>query len=561
MKSLKFALFSLVLFSFFSCATNLAEIEIDDAPTFSEKDEEGNEDNEDKTLPFKMTLRSESFSLSNVVDLLKIGDDVGEITLNDIEGKKILVVSQNNTNKAISTGKAMTIASIAASGRAVISEKKDIQNLSEYELNKMQGFESVSFKAIDSSSIKLEQSPSRAVTTESYNIGSTLKVGSEKELFIDTNESLTMFESKKATLRYSGRNCNIWSVENDSILDAVSMKRLADSFDKYYTSMRSVFGFESNKIYVYNGSKFVLDDLTKHSNNGTKVNIVVYNISKESVIGYFHSKDYYQSAKELLSTKNIKYASSDAANYSNAGKFIYLNYRYASGEKNNPDSIPSISEQNKRLAESTLVHEFQHLINFSVKNMNGLKPSDWYNEMLSMLSEDMFASKIGSGVKAPSVMRMNTFQNHYFKSGLTEFNTSYAYGTSYAFGAWLVRNFGGVDFIRMLMTNKLVNEESVLKAVNAVSPKTYTFDDLFNTYVKDCINSVGFDALVCPTETSIFDFSKIKTNPIVKTVGKSEGIDIGPYGFVVREVETSDNSITLTFSQRTKAETVFIIAK
>ncbi|MBQ0051661.1 MAG: hypothetical protein KBT11_06290 [Treponema sp.] len=557
LKALKFSLFSLVFLTFFSCATDLTEIDVYDDSISADTAEPSDSSTSEPVV----SLKAETFSLSNIIDSLKINSDVGEVTLNDIEGKKILVVSQNNSDKTISTGKAMTIATVASAGRAAISEKNSVPVLSEKKLNEIQGFESVSIKPVDSSSIKLEPASSRAAVSGDFSIGSQLKVGSEKEIFLDSNEGLTKFESKRAVLRYSGRNCNIWSVVNEPILDAVSMKKLAETFDRFYVSERSVFGEESNKIYVYNGSKFVLDDLTKHSDWGNKINIVVYNISKENVIGYFHNKDYYQSARELLASRNLKYTSGDAANYSNAGKFIYLNYRYASGEKNNPNYEFAISEQNKRLAESTLIHEFQHMINFSVKGMKGLNSADWYNEMLSMLAEDMFASQIGTGEKAPAVMRMSTFQNHYFKSGLTEFKTSYAYGTAYAFGAWLVRNFGGVDFIKIVMNDGLVNEASVLDAVNALSPKKYTFDDLFDVYVKDCINSTGFDAITSPSENYVFDFSKIKTYPIVKPVGKSEGMDIGPYGFVVREIETNENSLTLSLSQRTKAETVHIIVK
>lgn len=542
MRRVSFFLIAAALF-LAGCATDIGESN-DVEMTYEYEESEGS--TLDELIP---NTKSETFTISKAKEMLSIGEGVGSVTLNNVKGKSVYVISQNNTKKTINTARAMTIASLAATGRAAVKKQADMSD-SEIELEDYNGFSNVAQFPINAANVGVKASGRAA--GGSFSMGPTPHVGSQKSIFVDSNEALTKFTRKKAKVEYEGKHCYIWSIEDDKILDSVSCKNLADTFDEYYMEMRSIFGQESDKIYIYN-SGFKLEDMRKHADTGTKVNIVVYSISNPTTIGYFHSKDYYETEDELEALTGSIYSENSATKFSNGGKYFYMNYRYASG-----------SFLEKALATSTLLHEFQHMIHFSVKNMAGLKPSAWYNEMLSMLAEDIFATRLNTGSKAPSVMRMGSFSRNYFKSGLTDFSNSYAYGTSYSFGGWLVRNFGGVNLVHVMMTNNKVDEDSIVAAVNTFSPKKYDFDALFNEYVSDCVNSKNFNIKlngVADVNEKSYTLNPITNTPIVTPVDKSLGADLGPYGFVVRQVEVTGSSCTFELSERTSREKVHIIVK
>lgn len=540
----------LAVFSFTGCVTDFSAVDVTSvalAQSSSTVPKTSSSTAQDDLVPNTLT---KTLTASDAMNTFSIAPGVGTVIVNNVEGKEVFLVSQNNTNETIKTARALQVAGIMAAGRAALSASPAVSGESEAQLNSRAGFKGINFdrKKLQKVSPQMS-SEARAVAQQNWNPGRAPTVGSQKNLFIDADYNLTYFKAQKGKLEYSGKYCNIWSIVNQDILDAVATRNLAETFDKYYEIERQIFGKESNSLYIYNGSSFVPSDMNLHTNTGTKINIVVYNISDPAVVGYFHPKDYYETAEELFQTKGMSYSATSSAQFSNGGKYFYINYRYASG-----------SDANKKLALSTLIHEFQHMINYSVKDLQGLYAEDWYNEMLSMLAEDLFATSLGTGQKAPAILRMNSFRTNYYKSGLLTFDSTYSYATSYAFGAWLVRNFGGADFIRLVMGNKKVNQASIIDAVNTISPVQYTFETLFNEYVKDCINSKFFNSKVTDEQTGL-TFEAITKTPIVSAVMPTVGTDIGPFGFVYRKIDVSDNTLTLHLSERTKRETVYIIAK
>ena len=541
--------FSLLAFSSMllsSCATDLTDIDTSSDSDF------------DDILIENTKVSNFDVSVSTATQFFNIDSGVGTVTINNLENKSLYLVSQNNSSKTIQTEKAMKIAEISASGRAVFSDNGVISDeyeiLSEEELDITQGFKGVTLPRLKAEDSKLNASEERAAAAAygSYSPGAAVTVGSKKMIYVDSNKELTAYSAKQGTIEYIGKYCIIWSIiNNDEELKPELIKEIANTFDYFYEAEREIFGKESDKLYIYDGASYRLEDMARHTNTGAKVNIVIYHITNPSVIGYFYCKDYYETEEELLKTCGKTYRASNPAKYSNGGKYFYINYDYVAG-----------SAQKKRLAESTLIHEFQHMINYSVKDMNGIYSDDWYNEMLSMLAEDMFSTQIKSGIKAPAVMRMNTFRSYYYKSGLKEFSTTYSYGTAYAFGAWLVRNFGGADLVRLIMSNRKANEDSIIDAVNTLSSKKYTFDSLFNEYVKECTNDKGFNISVLNNELKCAPmFTSINSTPIVRPVSNAISTSIGPYGFVLRKIDITSPSITINLSERTARETVYVIVK
>jgi hypothetical protein len=128
---------------------------------------------------------------------------------------------------------------------------------------------------------------------------------------------------------------------------------------------------------------------------------------------------------------------------------------------------------------TTLVHEYQHMINFNVKAMRLKKEySTWYDEMLSMLAEDVIDPLIGIGIDNsthPIKSRFFFFLDGYYRFGPTEWRTEsfeenfVSYANVYGFGAYLVRNFGGVQFLKEISANNFVDERSISKALASCS--------------------------------------------------------------------------------------------
>ncbi|ULQ59584.1 hypothetical protein K7I13_14130 [Brucepastera parasyntrophica] len=129
---------------------------------------------------------------------------------------------------------------------------------------------------------------------------------------------------------------------------------------------------------------------------------------------------------------------------------------------------------------STLAHEFQHMINMAVKEFTyNQVPSTWYNEMLSMLSEDMMQDKLNISDSMSPKERFQEFNYGYPISGVTDWLSGnyvlYSYAGAYAFGAYLVRNYGGITLLKNIASNSYVDAASITAALQSLYPgETYT---------------------------------------------------------------------------------------
>jgi hypothetical protein len=118
---------------------------------------------------------------------------------------------------------------------------------------------------------------------------------------------------------------------------------------------------------------------------------------------------------------------------------------------------------------STLSHEFQHMISFYQRGV--LRNADaagdtWINEMASQVVEDLLSDKMGvigprgvdgadgtAGAPNNTEGRLPLF-NYLNDISLNEWGYTDIYGSysvSYAFGAWLARNYGGAMLLNRLM--------------------------------------------------------------------------------------------------------------
>lgn len=270
-------------------------------------------------------------------------------------------------------------------------------------------------------------------------------------------------------LKESGTYCDVWYVEKDSNfmtenpLSSDIFTQVREEFDRIYPVQVQIFG--DNKFSYTKWSNLL-------QNYDGKVNILIYDIANDAcesqtggVYGFFHSLDFYTDS-----------------NYSNKTECINVDSFFF-----NKDTEGSFQ---------TLFHEFQHLENFVNKvvlssNRSVSKVSTWYNEMLSMLSEDIFTDLLGIALENAPANRLNFFNAYYplgfyqWRSGSDYFPSGdvyISYANSYAFGAYLLRNFGEIELIKEICQNDFVDEESITKALESLGYDFTFFDVLLNFY-------------------------------------------------------------------------------
>lgn len=194
------------------------------------------------------------------------------------------------------------------------------------------------------------------------------------------------------------------------------------------------------------------------------------------IAGYFKSSDTERDSRSLAEP-----------NYSNQAltlvidSFNYLNpKKYDDYGNESPASWSSTSYETADLI-STIIHEYQHLINFYQK---GVKQDYGYefffNEMLSMAAEDILANKYmiiktedGEFTMSPHINRVPDF-NLFWDENSSFFwdnNSLNSYSMSYVLGAYLLRNYG-ISFFKKYLESDGVGIETALQALNSINPNT-----------------------------------------------------------------------------------------
>ncbi len=260
-----------------------------------------------------------------------------------------------------------------------------------------------------------------------------------------------------ATMVYEGEYCYIWTYNNesaDSKLSNDEIKDFADKFDIIYVKETALCGPKYEGITVYDNVippdkkiSIILCDIGRDKGNG-------------NVYGYFHPRNYHEA---------------------NQMEIIFVDSYF-------------VKTVGFGVLFSTLAHEFNHLLNYCNKTLKyGLSMDTWFTEMLSMVTEDYFTDDLNLSFSDTPNKRLLAFIGGSYIYGFGNwFNDSpYVgsnYANAYAFGAFLARNFGGVKLIHEIMTNELVNEESVEIAVNKLNGTSYTFSDLLEKFACVLIN-------------------------------------------------------------------------
>jgi len=357
-------------------------------------------------------------------------------------------------------------------------------------------------------------------------------VGDTRMFWVESYYGSGTYVQKQATLRATGQYENIWIMDENygsgrgNKLNTAQAQALADKFDLIYSAETNLLGFEYGGGPGGDGGK----------DGDPKIQILVYDILDDSgegagVGGFFWSKDFYSQSQ--IDSYKWKYKT-------NLAEMFYI---HASGVIENPDYYYSV-----------LIHEFQHMINFNVKYVkNGKSSASWYDEMLSMITEDVIAPLIGidqTNSGHPIKSRIRTFLSSYNEVGVTEWDTlkSESYAKGYAFGAYLMRNYGGPELLKKILANNTTNIESITAALEEISPGM-TFEKALSRYGEAMIYSGSF------MPESVVSFDKTVTSTVNGTSYTAYGFDIwnmvrgrrerGPLIFPLTPMDMKSRSILL----------------
>ncbi|MDR2807985.1 MAG: hypothetical protein LBB43_03145 [Spirochaetaceae bacterium] len=331
-----------------------------------------------------------------------------------------------------------------------------------------------------------------------------LKIGAVKTFWVE-GKSDGAWEEIKAVVSAQSEHCVIWRADEE-VSEEVSQKQceeLAARFDDIYRYVTGIFGYE----YGRDDSGGIDGDM--------KIHILVYDIDWDKnleqaskVAGFFWSKDSFSQEDLDKSGQTVK---------TNQAEILYL------------DSF--LMAKHPDLVYSTTVHELQHMINFNEKTVEkGLSPSRWYNEMLSLMAEDIIDPLLGITLKNtehPVNIWMPYFLNVYYSTGLTEWHEPISYATAFAFGAYLTRNFGGAALLYEIAHNDAVDIESLSMAIGALN-KGQTFDQAMSRYGEALIFSGN-------TPAHVLSFDRTVTSRI-------KDIDYTLNGFDIWKMDNAYNS-------------------
>ncbi len=518
---------------------------------------------------------SATWNYSDSNDIYEVAENVGELNISgNLSGKTVYFANVNTSDSAITYPYVKYIYNISGSDFTLnisgdmvdpVSSSDMAEAKTDFASPQLFNYEpkfTPVYTTSASNKILFSQTESTLPPTQlSLSASTNGTDGTTKSIYtLKSSNYPYEYEEKTARLWAYNDKCNVWIVDGDAYISDTSAKtapaqKYAALFEKIYPVETNIFGIESDNIY-YSWNSFSgwgTVPMANLSDTGTKVNIVVYDICYDaaagSILGYFFSGDYYPNTAHF---QTINPGIGGYSSCSNEGKYFYIDSYYATNS----------SYENSVI--STLAHEFQHMIHFGRKTMNGLDSDTNFNEMLSMLCEDMMQQYLNDICSDYSITisdsdspkgRLLTFMINYMASGIRQYNSSTntttiaSYADAYAFGSWLCRQYGGAALVKEMMTNGKTNNDCIVSAVNSLNGKSYSFNDLFGQFIKACYGD------------TTYTFNKNADQTITYTSGSTT------YSYPMTAIDlwnTSSssmynlNTLTLTVSGETKTYKEYI---
>ncbi|MCR5698759.1 MAG: hypothetical protein K6G52_03845, partial [Treponemataceae bacterium] len=342
---------------------------------------------------------------------------------------------------------------------------------------------------------------SSSAESRSYSVGDT------KSFYIDDADG--NFSSVSASLKAESTNCYVWVVSDiydntsssvsDNKITTSQLEALATKFELIYGPETAVFG----KAY-----KDMDSQISGYVPKSEKISILVFDIDGDytalqssGTLGYFWGKDmYYDSAVQSSGVR------------SNECEIFYIDSHFL--------------DRYQEFVYSTLAHEFQHMLHFVHKNMEqSLTSSTWFNEMLSMVCEDLLQETLGTTDEYSPKSRLTYFNLSYAYLGLTEWNenyTAYSYSNAYAFGAWLIRNYGGAELVKRMASNAYVNLTCITEAIEHVTGSSITVAELLRQFSRSlCYPELTYEAYRYASTNGLKPFCNTNSTTLTGTDGST----------------------------------------
>ena len=306
------------------------------------------------------------------------------------------------------------------------------------------------------------------------------KIGAVKDFFVydSDEEGNKAFHKVSMTLKESGEHCLIWCEDSLEVSEG-SLNTLQEKFDTIYSLETALFGICSDYT-VKDTEKFI-------TNANDKIYIIVMSMTDDSTGGYYSTLDMY--TKSYIS----KYNAENNTDYeTNEARMFYIN----------SDMLDEMEE-----CTSALTHEFQHMLRYICDEIvKGVKTPDWYDEMLSQLAEDIFSGYLNLKTESTAISKLELFKM-FTNFGVTYWNNDdpvnnqASYSVNYAFGAYLLRNYGGADLLAALTSHNtpgtgkdVINNAFRILGLKNNDGSDLTFEDAAAAFYQVCIYTSKEDA-------------------------------------------------------------------
>ncbi len=457
-------------------------------------------------------------------------DEIITKTLENTRGKSLFLVKMNPSSRMVSAADSGNVYSNEISD---IHDRQIYKNTSDFIIKDNSRFLTFYSKNISRNF--------RAIDNTQYDIGDA------KDFWVMANDTINpeniKWQQLSTTLRVKGEHCYIWVADDywingENSVNPLIVTNLKEKFDSVYPRITNVFGFPDN--------------------DKNRIHILIFDIFSDSdsgqVFGYFMPKDYGPYEETYRSNECCMF------------------YLDAFLTRKLPD-----------MAYSTLAHEFQHMINYYNKTLfgdNTESTQTWFTEMMSMLCEDMLQTYLDIDDNDSPISRIEYFNSGYYRNGITEWqNNQYSYACVYAFGAYLVRNFGGIRLLEAIAKNRQTNKSAIENALKELGYDE-TFDSVFLKFSQALIYEDSFNLTFNKKIEEIlngyeytfkaFNIWKKINSSFLTTYGPIclspiKKYELRPYGFTIhtqdswQNITTDTFTLTLSIPKDTKIKYQFIL--
>lgn len=230
----------------------------------------------------------------------------------------------------------------------------------------------------------------------------------------------------------------------------------------------------------------------------------------------------------------------------------------------------------------TTAHEIQHLISYyqsSVRTGRQARTEVWLDELMSVLTEELVAERfqryaenenisnwedsflgprgVAPGVRRPEATvtdgRLTDFVVFPDRS-LTSWggDIQYDYAASYAFGTWLVRNFGGVGLLPRIYESTSGGYAAIEDAVRWHTGESLTFGELLERWAAANVMS---DRNIPARSYRLFGSDWFRSHPTLTNGTSAAEIRLGdiPFGVYQRNIGSGDSSGIFMFTPSDQA--------